>query len=206
MTDRPLILGLTGSIGMGKSETARMFLAEGVPVFDADAAVHGLIARGGAAVAAVDAAFPGVVQDGAVDRTRLGARVFNDQAALHALEKIIHPLVRRLEQDFLADAAARGAPLVVLDIPLLFETGGEGRCDRVVVVTASADVQKARVMARPGMTEERFATILAKQMPDAEKRRRAHFIIHTEHGLEDARRQVRQLIETLTGDRQECAR
>lgn len=206
MTDRPLILGLTGSIGMGKSETARMFLAEGVPVFDADAAVHGLMARGGAAVAAVDATFPGVVRDGAVDRTLLGARVFNDQAALHTLERIIHPLVRRLEEDFLAEAAARGAPLVVLDIPLLFETGGEGRCDRVVVVTASADVQKARVMARPGMTGERFATILAKQMPDAEKRRRAHFIIHTEHGLEDARRQVRQLIETLTGDRRECAK
>lgn len=204
--NRPLILGLTGSIGMGKSETARMFAAEGVPVFDADAAVHRLMALGGAAVAPVDAAFPGVVRDGAVDRTLLGARVFNDAAALHRLEGIIHPLVRQVEQDFLAKAAAEGAPLVVLDIPLLFETGGEGRCDRVVVVTASPEVQKARVMARPGMTEERFATILEKQMPDAEKRRRAHFIIHTEHGLDDARRQVRQLIETLTGDRQECAR
>lgn len=204
--NRPLILGLTGSIGMGKSETARMFAAEGVPVFDADAAVHRLMALGGAAVTPVGAAFPGVVRDGVVDRTLLGARVFNDAAALHRLEGIIHPLVRQVEQDFLAKAAAEGAPLVVLDIPLLFETGGEGRCDRVVVVTASPEVQKARVMARPGMTEERFATILAKQMPDAEKRRRAHFIIHTEHGLDDARRQVRQLIETLTGDRQECAR
>lgn len=206
MTARPMILCLTGSIGMGKSETARMFAAEGVPVFDADAAVHSLMSRDGAAVAAVEAAFPGVVQDGAVDRKLLGARVFNDEAALRRLEQIIHPLVRAAEQEFIAAAAARGAPLVVLDIPLLFETAGEGRCDHVVVVTASPEVQRARVLARPGMTEERFATILAKQMPDAEKRRRADFIIHTEHGLDDARRQVRQLIATLKGERRECAK
>ncbi len=206
MSGRPLILGLTGSIGMGKSETARMFLAEGVPVFDADAAVHALMSAGGAAVAPVEAAFPGVVRDGAVDRKLLGARVFNDPEALRRLEAIIHPLVRRMEQDFVADAAARGAPIVVLDIPLLLETGGEGRCDKVVVVTASPEVQKARVLARPGMTEERLAAILAKQMPDAEKRKRADYVIHTEFGLEEARREVRQLIATLMKEREACAR
>ncbi len=206
MSGRPLILGLTGSIGMGKSETARMFLAEGVPVFDADAAVHALMSAGGAAVAPVEAAFPGVVRDGAVDRKLLGARVFNDPEALRRLEAIIHPLVRRMEQDFVADAAARGAPIVVLDIPLLLETGGEGRCDKVVVVTASPEVQKARVLARPGMTEERLAAILAKQMPDAEKRKRADYVIHTEFGVEEARREVRQLIATLMKEREACAR
>lgn len=206
MSGRPLILGLTGSIGMGKSETARMFLAEGVPVFDADAAVHALMSAGGAAVAPVEAVFPGVVRDGAVDRKLLGARVFNDPEALRRLEAIIHPLVRRMEQDFVADAAARGAPIVVLDIPLLLETGGEGRCDKVVVVTASPEVQKARVLARPGMTEERLAAILAKQMPDAEKRKRADYVIHTEFGLEEARREVRQLIATLMKEREACAR
>lgn len=206
MSGRPLILGLTGSIGMGKSETARMFLAEGVPVFDADAAVHALMGPGGAAVAPVEAAFPGVVRNDTVDRKLLGARVFNDPEALRRLEAIIHPLVRRMEQDFMADAAARGAPIVVLDIPLLLETGGEGRCDKVVVVTASPEVQKARVLARPGMTEERLAAILAKQMPDAEKRKRADYVIHTEFGLEEARREVRQLIATLMKEREACAR
>lgn len=195
---RPVVLCLTGSIGMGKSETARMFAAAGVPVFDADAAVHKLMARGGAAVEAVGAAFPGVVQDGAVDRKALGGRVFHDKPALKRLEAILHPLVRRVEVQFLEQAEANGERLVLLDIPLLFETGGEHRCDHVVVVSAPADVQRSRVLARPGMTPDRLSRILDQQMPDADKRVRADFIVDSSRGLADARRQVADIINQVT--------
>lgn len=194
----PVVLCLTGSIGMGKSETARMFAAFGVPVFDADAEVHRLMAQGGAAVAAVDAAFPGVVRDGAVDRKELGARVFHDAPALKRLEAILHPMVRQAETEFLRQAEADGQRLVVLDIPLLFETGGEHRCDHVVVVSAPAHVQRDRVLGRPGMTPDRLSRILDQQMPDAEKRQKADFIIDSSRGLDDARRQVADIIDQLT--------
>jgi dephospho-CoA kinase len=186
-------LGLTGSIGMGKSATVDLFRAEGVPVYDADASVHALYARGGAAVAPVEAAFPGVTQDGAIDRTLLRARVLGDDAAMKQLESIVHPLTARAQQDFWQIHEAAGAPFVVLDIPLLFETGGEKRCDYVLVVTAPAHVQRARVLARPGMTEDAFEAILARQVPDAQKRAGADFIISTAHGLDYARDCVRAL-------------
>ncbi len=190
-------LGLTGSIGMGKSETARMFQKLGIPVFDADAVVHEIYAKGGEAVDAVDAAFPGVVVSGAVDRGLLGARVIADGKELKRLEAIVHPIVRAREQAFLKDARDRGVDIVVLDIPLLFETSGEKRADRIVVVSAPADVQRARVLARPGMTEMKFEGILAKQMPDAEKRRRADYIIYSDKGLEDAFQQVSSLVDSI---------
>lgn len=196
---RPIVLGLTGSIGMGKSETARMFRRERVPVFDADATVHKLMARGGAAVAAIDAAFPGVIRDGTVDRVALGARVFKDPAALRHLESILHPRVRDAEMAFRHRAAMRRLPLVVIDVPLLFETAGEDRCDFVAVVSAPAHVQRARVLARPGMTRDRLADVLAKQMPDREKRRRADFVIQTGLGKRHALMTVRHIIRTLTG-------
>jgi dephospho-CoA kinase len=186
------ILGLTGSIGMGKSTTAKFFAEEGVPVHDADAAVHRLYES--EAVAAIEAAFPGTTANGKVDRTRLAARVLGDDAARKRLEGIVHPLVRESEVKFLADARASKAPIVVLDIPLLYETGGEQRVDAVVVVTAPAEVQRERVMARPGMTEERFAQLLAAQLPDAEKRRRADFIVDTGRGFDAARAQVRDIL------------
>lgn len=191
------ILGLTGSIGMGKSATARMFRALGVPVHDADAAVHALYR--GAAVAPVEAAFPGVARDGAIDRAALGARVLGDPEAMARLEAIVHPLVHAEEQAFLARARASGARLVVLDIPLLFETGGVGRTHAVAVVSAPKDVQRARVLARQGMTEDKFETILAKQMPDAEKRRRAHFVIDTGRGFAAAEHQVEGIVRALSG-------
>ncbi|KQQ89605.1 dephospho-CoA kinase [Aureimonas sp. Leaf324] len=187
------VLGLTGSIGMGKSTTAEMFEALGVPVHSADAAVHRLYA--GRAAPLVEARFPGTVRDGVVDRAALGARVLGDAEALAALEAIVHPLVREEERAFLEAAREAGAPLAVLDIPLLFETGGEGRVDAVLVVTAPPDVQRARVLARPGMTAERFEKILTSQMPDAEKRRRADFVIDTGEGLEPARAAVRRIVE-----------
>lgn len=190
-----LVLGLTGSIAMGKSTTAAMFRAAGVPVHDADAAVHALY--GGAAVAPVEAAFPGVAVDGRIDRERLAARVVGDAEALRRLEAIVHPLVREAERDFLVKAAAAGARVAVLDVPLLLETGGDSRVDAVVVVTAPAEVQRARGLARPGMTEARLAAILARQMPDAEKRRRAHFIVDTGHGLEAARASVTAILRSL---------
>lgn len=191
------ILGLTGSIGMGKSATARMFRALGVPVHDADAAVHALYR--GAAVAPVEAAFPGVARDGAIDRAALGARVLGDPEAMARLEAIVHPLVHAEEQAFLARARASGARLVVLDIPLLFETGGVGRTHAVAVVSAPKGVQRARVLARQGMTEDKFETILAKQMPDAEKRRRAHFVIDTGRGFSSAAHQVAGVVRALSG-------
>ncbi len=191
------VLGLTGSIGMGKSATARMFRALGVPVHDADAAVHALYR--GAAVGPVEAEFPGVARDGAIDRAALGARVLGDAEAMKRLEAIVHPLVRAAETDFLTKARSSGARLVVLDIPLLFETGGDGRVDAVAVVSAPKAVQRERVLAREGMTDEKFATILAKQMPDEEKRRRAHFVIDTGRGFAAAEHQVEGIVRALSG-------
>lgn len=190
-----LILGLTGSIGMGKSTTAAFFRAEGIPVEDADATVHALYR--GAAAPLIEAAFPGTVTAGVVDRAVLGTRVLGDAAALARLEAIVHPLVRVARDAFLAEARAGGAPVVVLDIPLLFETGGQRDVDAVVLVSADSAVQKARVLARPGMSEEKFAAISAKQMPDAEKRRRAHFIIDTGRGYAAAQRQVRAVLRAV---------
>jgi len=185
------ILGLTGSIGMGKSTTARMFADEGVPVHDADAAVHRLYA--GAAAPAVEAAFPGTVRGGIVDRAELAKRVTGDPDALKRLEGIVHPLVAAEKQRFLEEAKAGGAPVVVLDVPLLFETGGDAGVDAVVVVTAPADVQRERVLSR-GVAPERFEALLARQMPDAEKRRRADFIVDSSRGFDAAREQVRAIL------------
>ena len=192
-----IILGLTGSVGMGKSTAAREFRRMRIPVHDADKAVHRLLGRGGKAVAAVATAFPGVEKGGAIDRAALGRLVFSDPAALKRLEAILHPLVRQAERAFLARARRRRRKLVVLDIPLLFETGGEARCDKVLVVSAPRRVQLARVMARPGMTAERLAGVEARQMPDAEKRRRADIIIETgldrHHRLAKLHRALRRL-------------
>ncbi|HZH28646.1 MAG TPA: dephospho-CoA kinase [Azospirillaceae bacterium] len=174
-----VILGLTGSIGMGKSTAARMLRRLGIPVHDADAVVHRLLAKGGGAVAPIAAAFPGVVRDGAVDRQALGAQVFDNPDKLRWLESIVHPRVQASLRRFLADAARRRMKVVVLDVPLLFETGGDRRTDRTVVVTAPRFVQRARVLARSGMTEAKLAAILARQMPDVEKRRRADFVVPT---------------------------
>lgn len=192
-----IILGLTGSIGMGKSTTSAMFEAEGVPVYDSDAAVHALYAVGGAAVAAVEAAFPGVVVDGAIDRARLSAAVVGDPEALQKLEAIVHPLVGAHRIGFFEDAQAAGHDIVVLDVPLLYETGGDKRVHKVVVVSAPADVQRKRVLARPGMDEAKFEAILARQLPDAEKRARADFVIDTSQGLDHARQQVRAVLTAL---------
>jgi dephospho-CoA kinase len=192
-----VILGLTGSIGMGKSTTAGMFRDCGVPVHDSDATVHRLYS--GAAAPLIEAAFPGVVDAGAVNRTLLGQRVLGNAEAMQRLEAIVHPLVQAEEQAFLKSAAASRAPVAVIDIPLLFETKGETRVDAIVVVTASPEVQRRRVLARPGMTEERFQHILARQVPDAEKRRRAHFIVDTGHGLDHARRHVRDILRATAG-------
>lgn len=192
-----IVLGLTGSIGMGKSTTAQMFVAEGVPVYDADAAVHALYARGGAAVQPVEAAFPGVVVDGAVDRARLSARVVGHPEALKALEAIVHPLVGAHRAGFFKAAAKAGVDIVVLDIPLLYETGGDRTVDKVVVVSAPAELQRQRVLARPGMDAAKFEAILARQTPDADKRARADFVIDTGQGLDRARQQVRDLLTRL---------
>ncbi len=189
------MIGLTGSVGMGKSTTAAMFARAGVPVFDADAAVHRLYR--GEAVAPVEAAFPGVETGGTIDRTALGQRVMNDPAAMKRLETIVHPLVREDRAAFLARCAEDGSAFAVLDIPLLFETGSDVDVDVVVLASAPESVQKARVLARPGMTEARFAAIKAKQMPDAEKRRRARFVIETGDGLDTAEKQVRAVIAAL---------
>ncbi len=192
-----LVLGLTGSIGMGKTETAKMFRSLGVPVFDADAAVHDLYGQGGAAVSAVEEAFPGVCVDGAIDRDRLSQAVLGDAEAIAGLEKIVHPLVRQAQIEFRQRAEIDGSEIIALDIPLLYETGGEARVDKVVVVSAPAEVQRRRVLARPGMSEAKFNAILAKQLPDSEKRARADFIIETDRGLDDALRQVTALVESL---------
>jgi len=192
-----IILGLTGSIGMGKSTTGRMFADEGALLWDADAAVHRLYARGGAAVEPLGEAFPGVVVDGAVDRARLAEALGRDEGAFKRLEAIVHPLVAQDRAQDLAAARAEGVRLAVLDIPLLFETGGDAFVDAVVVVTADPEVQATRVLARPGMTRDRFEAILARQTPDAEKRRRADFLVDTGRGLDAAREQVAQIVGTV---------
>ncbi len=191
------ILGLTGSIGMGKSTTAAMFRQKGVPVHDADAAVHALYH--GAAVAPVQARFPGAIIGNRVDRARLSALVLGDPAAMRDLEGIVHPLVRDAERAFLSEHRLQRTPLIVLDIPLLFETQGENRCDAVLVVTAPAGIQRTRVLARPGMTPDKLDAILARQVPDAQKRARAHFIVDTSHGLAAAQADIGSIISALAG-------
>lgn len=192
-----IILGLTGSIGMGKSTTATMFADLGIPVHDADASVHALYS--GKAVPVIETIFPGTTEDGAVDRKKLGERVLGDPQAMKKLEAAIHPLVREEEMAFLENARSDGADIVLLDIPLLFETGGSARVDGVVVVTAPPEVQRERVLARPGMTEDKFEAIRARQTPDAEKRERADFLVDTSRGMDDARQQVRDIVETIRG-------
>jgi dephospho-CoA kinase len=192
-----ITLGLTGSIGMGKSATGQMFIEEGCPVYDADAEVHRLYAKGGAAVEPVEAAFPGVEQDGAINRARLADKVVGDHAAMDRLNSIVWPLMGAARRDFFRKAEEDGVPIVVLDIPLLFETGGERNMDAVVVVSAPAEVQRARVLAREGMSEAKLDGILGRQMPDAEKRARAHFVVDTSQGFEHARQQVRAIVAEL---------
>jgi len=190
-----LILGLTGSIGMGKSTAARFFTEAGVPVHDADAAVHRLY--GGEAVAPIEKAFPGTVRDGKVDRVKLAAQVLDDPAALKRLEAIVHPLVRAQEMRFLAEAEARGATVVVLDIPLLFEVAGQDRVDAVVVVSAPSELQRERVLTRADMSEGKLDAILAKQTPDEEKRRRAHFVVDSSRSFDSARAQIRGILRAV---------
>ncbi len=189
------ILGLTGSIGMGKSTTAKMFAEAGVPVYDADATVHRLYE--GEAAAAIEAAFPGTTVNGKVDRALLSPRVVHDAEAMKRLESIVHPMLRAHHQKFLDDAEKSGAPVAVVDVPLLYETGGESRVDAVVVVTTAPDVQRERILARDGMTPEKLDAILAKQLPDAEKRRRADFIVDTSHGLDPVRIRVREILDQV---------
>jgi dephospho-CoA kinase len=195
-SERPFVLCLTGSLGMGKSTAAKFFAEAGVPVHDSDATVHALYE--GEAVAAIEQAFPGSTADGKVDRVKLAAMVLNDSAALTKLEAIVHPLVSASTEKFLADTQARGAEVVVLDVPLLFEAGLERRCDAVVVVSAPAEVQRRRALERPGMTEEKFAAILAKQLPDAEKRRRADFVLDSSKDFDHARAQVHDILGALS--------
>lgn len=189
------ILGLTGSIGMGKSTTAAMFRAEGVPVYDADATVHELYS--GEAVRPVAAAFPGVVRDGRIDRSLLSTRVLGQPTGLKRLEKIVHPLVRARENAFLEQARTARASVAVLDVPLLFETGAQTRCNAVLVVTAPEELQRQRVLARPDMTTQKLDAILARQMPDAQKRQNAHFIVDTSHGVDIARADVRAILRAV---------
>jgi dephospho-CoA kinase len=193
--DRPFVLCLTGSLGMGKSRTASFFAEAGVPIHDSDAAVHALYE--GEAVPLIERAFPGATSAGKVDRARLAAMVLGDDKAIARLEAIVHPLVAKVRDRFLAEAQARGAPVVVLDVPLLYETGGERGCDAVVVVSAPPEVQRQRALERPGMTEEKFAALLAKQMPDAEKRRRADFIVDSSQSFDHARAQVRDILHAV---------
>jgi dephospho-CoA kinase len=189
------VLGLTGSLGMGKSTTAGFFAELGVPVHDADAAVHRLYEA--EAVPLIETAFPGTTAEGAVDREKLARRVLDDPAAIKKLEGIVHPLVRAAEEQFLAEVARKNTRVAVLDIPLLFETGGDRRCDAVVVVSAPEDIQRIRIFSRPGMTEQKFAGIVANQMPDAEKRRRADFVVDTSKGFDAARAQVREILARI---------
>jgi dephospho-CoA kinase len=193
--DEMLILGLTGSIGMGKSTTAKLFAEAGVPVYDADAAVHKIYE--GEAAPAIEAAFPGTTVDGKVDRNRLSAKVVHDPAAMKRLEQIVHPMLGASRQKFLEDAEGSGAPVVVVDIPLLFETGGESRVDAVVVVTTSPEIQRQRILARDNMTGEKLDAIQARQLPDAEKRKRADFVVDTSHGLDPVRARIRDILQQV---------
>ena len=192
-----IVLGLTGSIGMGKTTTAELFADAGVPVHSADTTVHALYAQGGAAVAAIEQAFPGVVRDGAVDRANLAKRIIGDDEAHRLLEALVHPLVAASRDGFFKEARASGSKVALLDIPLLFETGGEAVVDAVVVVSAPHALQRERVLARPGMTEEKFNALLSRQTPDAEKRARADFVVETGLGLEPARQQVKHILDTV---------
>jgi dephospho-CoA kinase len=201
-----IILGLTGSIGMGKSTAAAMFRRLGVPVHDADASVHRLLGPGGAAVPRVEAAFPGTSGPNGIDRRELGRRVFEDAAALRRLEAILHPMVRQDERRFLSRMARRRAPVVVLDIPLLFESGSEGRCDAVAAVSAPSFLQRARVLSRPGVTPQRLAAILAKQMPDREKRRRADYVVPTGLGRRLTLQRLAAIVRILKGSTTGMAR
>lgn len=189
------ILGLTGSIGMGKSTTAKLFMEAGVPVYDADAAVHEIYQ--GEAAPAIEAAFPGTTVDGKVDRPKLSAQVVHDPAAMKRLEQIVHPMLGASRQRFFDDATASGAPIVVMDVPLLFETGGEKRVDAVVVVTTDPKTQRERIMARGTMTAEALDAILARQLPDAEKRKRADFVVDTSHGLDPVRQRIRDILQQV---------
>jgi dephospho-CoA kinase len=199
MADRPLLIGLTGSIGMGKTETAKMFAKLCIPVYDSDAAVHRLYEPGGAAVAPIAEAFPGTVQDGRVDRAALSKAVGGNEAAFKRLETIVHPLVAAEQRKFMDQI--RNAEMVVQDIPLLFETGGHTRMDAVVVVSAPAELQRERVLARAGMTPEKLDHILSRQMPDAEKRAKAHFVVETDKGLDHAFAQVQAVVAALKARR-----
>jgi dephospho-CoA kinase len=187
-----IILGLTGSIGMGKSTTAKLFAEAGVPVYDADATVH--ILYEGEAAPAIEAAFPGTTVDGKVDRARLSAQVVHDSAAMRRLEQIVHPMLGASRQTFLDEAEQSGAPVAVVDVPLLFETGGEKRVDAVVVVTTTPEIQRQRILARDNMTGEKLDAILARQLPDAEKRKRADFVVDTSHGLDPVRARIRDIL------------
>jgi dephospho-CoA kinase len=188
-----IILGLTGSIGMGKSTTAKLFTEAGVPVYDADATVH--MVYEGEAAPAIEAAFPGTTAGGKVDRAKLSAQVVHDAAAMKRLEGIVHPMLRAYHQKFLDEAEQSGAPVAVVDVPLLYETGGEKRVDAVVVVTTSPEVQRERILARDNMTAEKLDAILARQLPDAEKRKRADFIVDTSHGLDPVRARIRDILQ-----------
>jgi dephospho-CoA kinase len=196
---RPFVLCLTGSLGMGKSTAARFFAEAGVPVHDSDAAVHALYE--GEAVPLIEAAFPGATANGKVDRTKLAAMVVNDRASLARLEAIVHPLVSATRETFLAGAKSKGAAVVVFDVPLLFETGAHSACDAVVVVSAPSHVQRKRALERPGMTEEKFAALVGKQMPDEEKRRRADFIVDSSKGFDHARAQIRAILQSVANMR-----
>jgi dephospho-CoA kinase len=187
-----IILGLTGSIGMGKSTTAKLFAEAGVPVYDADATVH--ILYEGEAAPAIEAAFPGTTVGGKVDRARLSAQVVHDSAAMRRLEQIVHPMLGASRQKFLDEAEQSGAPVAVVDVPLLFETGGEKRVDAVVVVTTTPEIQRQRILARDNMTGEKLDAILARQLPDAEKRKRADFVVDTSHGLDPVRARIRDIL------------
>ncbi len=187
------VLGLTGSIGMGKSTTAKLFAEAGVPVYDADATVHKIYQ--GEAAPAIEAAFPGTTVDGKVDRARLSAKVVHDPAAIRQLEQIVHPMLKAYHQKFLDDAERSGAPVAVVDVPLLFETGGEKRVDAVVVVTTSAENQRTRILARGTMTTDALDALLARQMPDEEKRKRADFVVDTSHGLDPVRARIRDILD-----------
>ncbi len=188
-----IVLGLTGSIGMGKSTTAKLFAEAGVPVYDADAAVHRIYE--GEAAPAIEAAFPGTTADGKVDRNRLSEKVVHDPAAMKRLEQVVHPMLGASRQKFLEEAEQSGAPVAVVDVPLLFETGGEKRVDAVVVVTTTPKIQRQRILARDNMTGKKLEAILARQLPDAEKRKRADFVVDTSHGLDSVRARIRDILD-----------